>query len=161
MQEKYAAVDSELKRLESTHTPPSEALNAMLASRGTAGVSTGVSLADLIRRPQVSYADTAPFDPAREASESRDGAGGDTPEVRRLHKAPAQARWRSSPAWRERRLPDIDYDDVPGLRIEAREKLEKIRPVSFGQARRISGVSPADISVLMVYVESGGEDRAG
>ena len=56
----------------------------------------------------------------------------------------------------ERRLPEgIDYDDVPGLRIEAREKLKKIRPVSFGQAGRISGVSPADISVLMIYVESG------
>ena len=65
VQEKYAAVDSELKRLESTHLAPTEELNAMLASHGTAPVTTGFSLAELIRRPQISYADTAPFDPTR------------------------------------------------------------------------------------------------
>ena len=156
VQEKYAAVETELKRLEKTHTPPSEALNAMLTARGTAGVSTGVSLADLIRRPQVSYADTAPFDPQRAPLPP---AVTEQAEIRLKYDGYIKRQLREVEEFtrmEERRLPEgIDYDDVPGLRIEAREKLKKIRPVSFGQAGRISGVSPADISVLMIYVESG------
>ena len=156
VQEKYAAVEAELKRLEKTHTPPAEALNAMLTACGTAGVSTGVSLADLIRRPQVSYADTAPFDPQRAPLPP---AVTEQAEIRLKYDGYIKRQLREVEEFtrmEERRLPEgIDYDDVPGLRIEAREKLKKIRPVSFGQAGRISGVSPADISVLMIYVESG------
>ena len=155
VQEKYAAVDSELKRLESTHLAPTEELNAMLASHGTAPVATGFSLAELIRRPQISYADTAPFDPARPKLPK---AVTEQAEIRLKYDGYIKRQLKQVEEFtrmEERALPaDIDYSKVTGLRIEAREKLEKIRPVSFGQASRISGVSPADISVLMVYMES-------
>ena len=155
VEEKYALVDKELQRLEKTHLAPSAALNALLTARGTAEVTTGASLAELIRRPQVSYLDLAPFDPDRPAlpravqqqAELRLKYDGyikrQLRDVQELERMEARA------------LPEnIDYDDIPGLRIEAREKLKKIRPVNFGQAGRISGVSPADVSVLMIYTES-------
>ena len=134
---------------------PGSPLDAMLADRGTAPAANGASLADLIRRPQVSYADTAPFDPARPAL---DRAVAAQVEIglkyegyirRQLKQVEEFQRMESRPLPRE-----LDYDRVPGLRLEAREKLKKIRPASFGQAGRISGVSPADVSVLMIYMES-------
>ena len=158
VEEKYAAVERELARLEHTHIPPSSALNAMLAKRGTAPVVSGASLAELIRRPQVSYADTAPFDPARRAL---DRAVTAQAEIRLKYDGYIKRQLREVEEFtrmEQRALPpDIDYDDVPGLRIEAREKLKKIRPASFGQAGRISGVSPADVSVLMIYTEARGK----
>ena len=153
--DKYAAVDREIKRLESCHLAPTAALNAMLESRGTARVATGMSLADLIRRPQVSYADLAPFDPERPALdravcyEAELNLKYEGYIKRQLKQVEEFTRMES------RRLPeDLDYDQVTGLRLEAREKLKKIRPENFGQASRISGVSPADISVLMIYMEN-------
>ncbi len=155
VREKYAAVERELKRLEATHIPPSEALDAMLSGRGTAAVSSGTSLADLIRRPQVSYEDTAPFDPARPAL-SR--AIRQQVEIRLKYEGYIKRQLRQIEDFsrlEEHRLPrDLDYDRVTGLRLEAREKLKQIRPENFGQASRISGVSPADISVLMIYLEA-------
>ena len=152
---KYAAVDAELARLEHTHIAPSSELNAMLTARGTAQANNGISLADLIRRPQVSYADTAPFDPARPQLSRAICA---QVEIRLKYDGYIKRQLREVEEFTKlevRPLPaDIDYDDIPGLRIEAREKLKKIRPASFGQAGRISGVSPADVSVLMIYVES-------
>ena len=157
VEEKYAAVERELSRLERTHIPPSDALNAMLTERGTAPVASGASLAELIRRPQVSYADTAPFDPARPAL---DRAVTAQAEIRLKYDGYIKRQLREVEEFtrmEERALPaDIDYDDIPGLRIEAREKLKKLRPASFGQAGRISGVSPADVSVLMIYTEARG-----
>ena len=157
VEEKYAAVERELSRLERTHIPPSDALNAMLTELGTAPVASGASLAELIRRPQVSYADTAPFDPARPAL---DRAVTAQAEIRLKYDGYIKRQLREVEEFTrmdERALPaDIDYDDIPGLRIEAREKLKKIRPASFGQAGRISGVSPADVSVLMIYTEARG-----
>ena len=145
-------MEAEQRRLESCHVPPSEALNALLAERGTAPVTTGASLADLIRRPQVSYADLAPFDPERPAL---DRAIRRQVEIRLKYEGYIKRQLRQVEEFtrlEERRLPrDLDYDKVTGLRLEAREKLKKIRPESFGQASRISGVSPADISVLMMY----------
>ena len=156
VQEKYAAVERELRRLEHTHTPPSAALNAMLTEHGTAPVSSGVSLADLIRRPQLSYADTAPFDPERP---TLDRAVRQQVEIRLQYEGYIRRQLRQIEDFtrlEERALPpDLDYDRVTGLRLEAREKLKKIRPESFGQASRISGVSPADISVLMIWLETG------
>ena len=153
--EKYAAVDREIKRLESCHLAPTEALNAMLESRGTAKVASGVSLADLIRRPQVGYADLAPFDPERPALdravcyEAELNLKYEGYIKRQLKQVEEFTRMESHS------LPaDLDYDQVTGLRLEAREKLKKIRPENFGQASRISGVSPADISVLMIYMEN-------
>ena len=155
VREKYAAVERELKRLEATYIPPSEALDAMLTGRGTAPVSSGTSLADLIRRPQVSYEDTASFDPARPAL-SR--AIRQQVEIRLKYEGYIKRQLRQIEGFsrlEEHRLPrDLDYDRVTGLRLEAREKLKQIRPENFGQASRISGVSPADISVLMIYLEA-------
>ena len=154
VQEKYAEVEREIKRLEKTHVAPSEELNAYLEEHGTAPVLSGASLAELIRRPQLSYEGLKPFDSDRpslarpvryqaEISLKYDGY------IRR------QLKQVEDFAGMENRLlpDDINYDEVTGLRLEAREKLKKIRPRSFGQASRISGVSPADISVLMVWME--------
>ena len=155
MLEKYEAVDRELKRLESVHVPPTEALGAMLEAKGSAPALTGFSLAELIRRPQVGYEDLAPFDPGR-------------PELPKTVRQQVEIRLKYDGYIRrqlrqieefgrmeEKKLPaDLDYAAISGLRLEAREKLMKIRPENFGQAGRISGVSPADISVLMVYMEN-------
>lgn len=152
--DKYAAVEQEVKRLERTHIGPTPQLNGLLAQKGTAPVSSGVSLADLIRRPQLDYNMLAPFDAGRpelpravwyqaEISLKYEGY-----IKRQLKQVEEFAKME------ERVLPDdINYDEIAGLRLEAREKLKKIRPHSFGQASRISGVSPADISVLMVWME--------
>jgi tRNA uridine 5-carboxymethylaminomethyl modification enzyme len=153
--EKYAAVDAELKRLENTHVPPTEELNAMLTEKGTALVTTGFSLAELIRRPQITYSDTAPFDPARPELPK---AVREQAEIRLKYDGYIKRQLRQIEEFarmEEKKLPaELDYASISGLRLEAREKLEKIRPENFGQASRISGVSPADISVLMVYMET-------
>ena len=151
---KYEQVAQEQKRLEDTHIPPSEALNALLSVRGTAPVTGGASLADLIRRPQLSYLDLAPFDPARPALRR---AVWQQAEIRLKYEGYIKRQLKQAEEFtrlEDRSLPaDIDYDAVTGLRLEAREKLKKIRPQNFGQASRISGVSPADVSVLMIYCE--------
>ena len=153
VREKYAAVAAEQQRLEACHIPPSEALNALLVSRGTAAVSGGSSLADLIRRPQLSYEDLAPFDPERPALPR---AVRQQAEIRLKYEGYIKRQLKQVAEFtrmEERLLPaGLDYDAVQGLRLEAREKLKKIRPASFGQASRISGVSPADISVLMIHL---------
>lgn len=152
--DKYAMVDKELARLEKAHLAPSDGLNSFLLECGTAPLSSGISLAELIRRPQLGYECLAPFDPDRpelprpvwyaaEISLKYEGY-----IKRQLKQVEEFARME------KKLLPDdIDYDAVTGLRLEAREKLKKIRPHSFGQASRISGVSPADISVLMIWME--------
>ncbi|MGX8692334.1 MAG: tRNA uridine-5-carboxymethylaminomethyl(34) synthesis enzyme MnmG [Clostridia bacterium] len=152
--EKYEAVRREIARLEGMHLAPSEALNALLTERGTAPAAAGVSLADLVRRPQLSYQDLAPFDPARPALPC---AVTEEAEIMLKYEGYIRRQLRQVEEFtrmEERPLPaDIDYDAIGGLRLEAREKLKKIRPENFGRASRISGVSPADISVLMIYTE--------
>ena len=153
--DKYEAVERELKRLESTHVAPGEELNAMLEAKGTAPVATGFSLAELVRRPQISYADTAAYDPARPTLPR---AVTQQVEIRLKYDGYIKRQLRQIEEFSRleaKKLPaDLDYAAITGLRLEAREKLAKIRPENFGQASRISGVSPADISVLMVYMES-------
>ena len=152
--EKYAAVRREIERLENTHLAPGEGLNALLEARGTAPAVSGVSLADLIRRPQLSYADLAPFDPARPALPR---AVAESAEINLKYEGYIRRQLRQVEEFsrmEEHALPpDLDYDAVVGLRIEAREKLRKIRPENLGQAGRISGVSPADLAVLMIWLE--------
>ena len=155
VEEKYAAVKREITRLEGSGIPGSPALNEMLASRDTAPVENSARLADLLRRPQVSYEDLAPFDKDRpelplsvteEVEIQLKYAG----YLARQEKQVAEFRKEEA-----RLLPeDIDYNAISGLRLEARQKLSEIRPVSLGQAGRISGVSPADIAVLMIYLNS-------
>ena len=152
--DKYAAVDAELTRLENTHISPSGALNALLTEKGTAPISTGFSLAELLRRPQIGYGDLAPFDAARPAlprevsQQVEIRLKYDGYIKRQLRQVEEFARMEA-----KKLPPDLDYRAITGLRLEAREKLEKIRPENFGQASRISGVSPADISVLMIWME--------
>ena len=153
VEEKYQAVTREISRLEGSGIPGSAALNEMLASRDTAPVENSARLADLLRRPQVSYEDLAPFDKDRpelplsvteEVEIQLKYAG----YLARQEKQVAEFRKEEA-----RLLPeDIDYNAISGLRLEARQKLSEIRPVSLGQAGRISGVSPADIAVLMIYL---------
>ena len=151
---KYDAVRREVNRLESNGVPASVALNAMLESRGSAPVANSARLADLLRRPQVTYADIAPFDPERpelpaavtEEVEIQIKYAG---YLARQEKQVAEFKKEES-----RLLPaDIDYTSITGLRLEAQEKLSQIRPMSIGQAGRISGVSPADIAVLLIWLE--------
>ena len=154
VEEKYQAVEKEIYRLEHTHIAPSEELSAFLTSLGTTPAKTGMSLADLIRRPQVSYEAIAPFDPDRpELSRAIVQEVGIALQYegyikRQLKQVEEFARMEA------KKLPaDLDYDTVTGLRLEARQKLNQIRPDNFGQASRISGVSPADIASLMVWME--------
>ena len=153
VEEKYAAVKREAKRLESTGVAESEALNALLTARDSAPVKGSARLADLLRRPQIGYGDLAEFDPERPELPK---AVTDEVEIQvkyagylaRQEKQVEQFRQEES-----RLLPDdLDYAAIPGLRLEAREKLQKVRPVSIGQAGRISGVSPADVAVLLIYL---------
>ncbi len=154
VEEKYTAVAKEIQRLEANGVPGSPELNAMLAQRDSAPVENSARLADLLRRPQVTYADIAPFDPDRpelpaavtEEVEIQVKYAG---YLARQEKQVAEFKKEEA-----RLLPeDLDYNAITGLRLEARDKLSDIRPVSIGQASRISGVSPADIAVLLIYLE--------
>ena len=155
VQEKYALVQQEAERLEHTYTAPTDGINALLESRGTAALLNGSSFADIIRRPQISYDDIAPFDKNRPELPRTV-----TAEVEICLKYEGYIKRQIKQAedfvrLENKAIPEnINYDDIVGLRIEAREKLKKIRPENFGRASRISGVSPADISVLMIYTES-------
>ena len=151
---KQELIEQEIERVKKVTFGPIPELSAMLESKGTAPLSTGVHCADLIRRPQISYADLAPFDTERpelpwdvceqveiqlkyEGYISKQIA--QVEQMRRLE---------------NKELPeDVDYSTVRGLRLEAIEKLNRIRPANIGQASRISGVSPADVSVLLIYLE--------
>ncbi len=150
---KLELIKQERERVESITIPPSTEINEVLVSRETAPMKTGVRLAELIKRPQLDYDCLTPFDKTRpdlsrdifeqveidlkyEGYIKRQKAKVD--EMRRLE---------------VKKIPnDIDYDDVYSLRLEAREKLKKVRPESVGQASRISGVSPSDISVLLIHL---------
>ena len=152
---KYDAVRREIKRLEHTGVPSSDALNALLTSRGTAEVHDGSSLIALLRRPQLTYDDLRDFDAGCRAfppalAESVEIAVKYEGYIRRQMAEVAEfARLE------HRAIPeDIDYAKVDGLRLEAREKLAAIRPQNLGQAGRISGVSPADVAALMLYITS-------
>lgn len=158
---KYAAVAEETKRLENTHIAPTPALCAAMEALGTSAPISGVSLADLLRRPQVGYADLAPFDadrpplPAAVTQEVEIELKYEGYIKRQLRDVEDFTRMESRPL-----PPDMDYASIPGLRIEARQKLAQVRPESFGRASRISGVSPADITALMMFVQSRGRNTS-
>ena len=154
VEEKYELVRREITRLEGSGVPGSEALNTMLALHDTAPVANSARLADLLRRPQISYADIAPFDADRPELPA---AVTQEVEIQIKYAGYLERQQRQVAEFKKeesRLLPaDIRYADIPGLRLEAREKLDAIRPMSIGQAGRISGVSPADIAVLLIYLE--------
>ena len=154
---KYAAVDREIARLTHTGAAPSPALSALLTQRGTADAPDGAPLVALLRRPQLHYDDLAPFDPQRPAlpqdvTEQVEISVKYAGYIQRQQKQVEDLRRMEA-----RRLPrDLDYQSMPGLRLEAREKLSAVRPENLGQASRISGVSPADITSLIIYLEHRG-----
>ena len=154
VEEKYRAVRRELARLESSGVAASEELNRMLAEKGTAPVAASARLADLLRRPQVSYEDLAPFD--RDRPELPAAVTEET-EIQIKYAGYLARQERQVEEFKKeesRLLPrDLDYGSIAGLRLEARQKLAQIRPLSVGQAGRISGVSPADIAVLLICLE--------
>jgi tRNA uridine 5-carboxymethylaminomethyl modification enzyme len=143
----------ELARVQQVTLPPSAALNAVLTACGTAPLSTGVRLSDLLRRPQIHYADILPFDTTRPDDIPMSVSEQVETELKyegyiRRQRAQIEEQQRLE----ARRLPQhFDYRTVTGLRLEAQEKLNKIQPLNIGQASRISGVSPADISVLIIH----------
>ena len=154
VEEKYRAVRRERNRLESTGVAGSEALNAMLEAKGSAPVTGSARLADLLRRPEISYQDIAPFDAQRpQLSQSIT----DEVEIQTKYAGYLLRQQKQVEEFKKeeaRLLPeDLDYEAIGGLRLEARQKLGQIRPLSIGQAGRISGVSPADIAVLLIYLE--------
>ncbi len=155
---KYRAVEAEIARLEKTHIAPTEALQGFLAQKGETAAKSGISLAALIRRPRIGYGELAQFDAERphlspaicEAVEIEIKYAGyiekQKAEVAEFHRLES------------RKLPqDADYLSIHGLRLEARQKLDKIRPENLGQASRISGVSPADVATLMIWIERQGK----
>lgn len=152
---KYEAVQQEIDRVASVGIAPSDALNGFLAGKNSAPVKAGCKLIDLLRRPELSYADLARFDPdrpalpavIREQVEIRIKYAGyisrqekDVEQYRKLQSRPLP--------------PALDYNSIDSIRLEARQKLNAVKPINFGQAARISGVSPADITALMIYMKT-------
>ncbi len=155
VREKYARVQAEIDRVSAVNLSPTEEIQAFLQQNGSTPLKSGCKLADLIRRPELSYDALAPFDPARpqlpqvirEQVEIRIKYEGyirrqlrDVEQFRKLESRPLP--------------PDLDYQAIESLRLEARQKLQQVRPMNFGQASRISGVSPADITALMIVTEA-------
>ncbi|MDR2933585.1 MAG: tRNA uridine-5-carboxymethylaminomethyl(34) synthesis enzyme MnmG [Oscillospiraceae bacterium] len=151
---KQSCINSELKRIKSVTLPPSPALNAYLDEAGTTGVATGIRFEDLLKRPQVSYRELCAYDPDSQDIPA-DIAEAVEIEVKYAGYIKRQfAQAQETAKLDNVQLPmDIDYSVIPEIRLEAREKLQKVKPGSIGQASRISGVSPADISVLLIYLE--------
>ncbi len=155
--EKLRLIEQERERIASLSVPKTPELDAMLVSRETSPLEKGVKMIELLRRPQINYDALAPFDPTRpdlpyeifeqvEIDIKYEGyIKRQQQQINELHRLEVK------------RLPEnLDYNEITGLRLEAIEKLSKIRPETVGQASRISGVSPADISVLLIYLERNG-----
>ena len=154
VEEKYAAVEREIRRLTHTGAAPSPARSAFLAEKGTADVTDGCSLIALLRRPQLHYDELASFDPTRP---DLPADVGEQVEISVKYEGYIQRQQKQVEDFRKmerHKLPaDLDYSGIQGLRLEAREKLAAIRPLDLGQASRISGVSPADVAALMIWLE--------
>lgn len=154
-EEKQRLIAQEKQRVSKFTVSPSEALDELLVSRETAPIAAGVKLIELIRRPQLSYNDLAPFDPQRPNLPQEVT---DQVEIQIKYEGYIKKQLASVAQMRRlegKPLPkEIDYQQIDGLRLEARMKLSQIRPLNIGQASRISGVNPADINVLLIYLET-------
>lgn len=145
--------NAEIGRLNTVFLAPGEEINALLESAGTAPLSTGIRLSELIKRPQVSYDMLAPFDKERPPLSHSVREKIEVEIKYEGYIARQKAQVNEMLRLEGKKIPEnIDYNDVYGLRLEAREKLDKVRPADIGQASRISGVSPADVSVLLIYL---------
>ena len=151
--EKKRLIDDEIKRVERTNIPPSDEVNAFLRANGSTEITTGIKLGELLRRPELTYEMLGAVDKDRPTL-----ARSVTTTVAIQIKYEGYIKRELAEVERQRRLEekllpaDISYKDILGLRLEAAEKLEKIRPMNIGQASRISGVNPADVSVLLIYL---------
>ncbi|MBR7092212.1 MAG: tRNA uridine-5-carboxymethylaminomethyl(34) synthesis enzyme MnmG [Clostridia bacterium] len=149
------AFEQERQRLQQTVLPPTEELNAILTAAGTTPVTTGIRLEELLRRPQLDYAALAPVDRDRPALDPLVIEQMETEIKYEGYIKRQQAAVDEMRRLEQRVLPeDVVYTSIPGLRKEAQEKLDRIRPHSIGQASRISGVSPSDVSVLLVWLQN-------
>ena len=154
LKSKMKEIDEEIKRVSKLNIAPSIKLNDFLIEKGTSPLSTGCKLADLIRRPQLDYSTIAPFDVERkllsdDISEQVNLQIKYDGYIKKQLEHINQMR-----KFESKLLPeDLDYTQIRGLRLEAMEKLNKLKPENIGQASRISGVSPADISILVVWLE--------
>ncbi len=145
--------ETEIERVKSTFLGPNEELNALLEEKGTAVMTTGMRLSDLIKRPQLSYEDLAPFDKERPELPFNVKEKVETEIKYEGYILRQQAQVNEMLRLESKLIPeDIDYSEIKGLRLEAIEKLNKIKPSNIAQASRISGVSPADISVLLIFL---------
>jgi tRNA uridine 5-carboxymethylaminomethyl modification enzyme len=159
---KYARIEEEIARLKKNFVRPTKRINNLLKKRGTDTIKESTSLAQLLKRPEVSYKDLARIDKGCKMVSSAMARGieialkyegyikrelGQIERFKRLEK--------------KRIPPDFDYSNLRGLRFESKEKLNSIRPVSIGQASRISGVNPSDISLLLIYITRGQRQRNG
>ena len=152
--EKYDQVKWEIHRLEHTGAAATPVLNALLEAKGEPPAKNSLRLADLLRRPRLNYDDLAPVDPDRPDLPK---AVGEQVEISLKYEGYIARQQRQVEEMRrlEGKVlpPDLDYHTLTGLRLEARQKLDAIRPLNLGQAARISGVSPADVAALMIHLE--------
>lgn len=145
--------EKEIERINTTFLAPSEELNALLEEKGTAPMTTGMRLADLVKRPQLSYDMLGDFDKERPELPRSVREKVEVEVKYEGYITRQQAQVNEMLRLEKKHIPeDINYDEVYGLRLEAVEKLKKIKPANIGQASRISGVSPADISVLLIFL---------
>lgn len=152
--EKWALIEKEIERTNTTFIGPSSGINELLKERGTAEISSGARLSELIKRPQLDYLSLAPYD------KERPTLSGDIQEEVEIslkyegYISRQMATINEMNRLEAKVLPkDLDYSEIKGLRLEAREKLNKVKPLNVSQASRISGVNPADISVLLIFLE--------
>lgn len=159
---KKERIENEIQRMQKTYISPSDEVNRFLSERSSTPIKSGISLAELLRRPEITYEDLAVLDHDRpEYMKNNDKRGYDAiaqqVEISIKYEGYIKRQIMQVSQFKKlekKQLPhDIDYNSIHGLRLEARQKLDKIRPDSLGQASRISGVSPADISVLLIYLE--------
>ena len=152
---KYENIEKEIERVKKTNIKPTEKLNEILREHGTSEVTTGVKLAELVKRTELDYEILAPIDEERPelTKEEREEVN-----IQIKYEGYIKLQLEQIEAFKkleQKKIPEnIDYEDVKGIRIEARQKLEKFKPTSIGQASRISGISPADISVLLIYMQT-------
>ena len=152
---KYEAVQREIDRVAAVGVAPSDRLNGFLAGKNSAPVRAGCKLIDLLRRPELGYADLAAFDPERPALPA---VIREQVEIRVKYAGYIERQQKDVEQYRKLQSrplpPDLDYGAIDSLRLEARQKLNAVKPLNFGQAARISGVSPADITALMIFMET-------
>lgn len=153
---KKAAVETEIKRLMSYRIKPTAAVQAFLTEKGSAVLKDGVLASDFLKRPEITYQDLLQFMPANESLTEKEI---EQVEIQIKYEGYIKKAWEKVDKLKRmeaKKIPEnIDYSAINGLATEARQKLQKIQPETIAQASRISGVNPADISILMVYVEQG------